>query len=40
MLRARERGPLRATTAHVMRVIEDLPSPVRALVDVDPVAML
>jgi primosomal protein N' (replication factor Y) len=40
MLRAAERGPLRATTAHVVRVIETLPAAVRAVVDVDPVAML
>ncbi len=40
MLRAKERAPLRATTAHVVKVIEGLPATVRAVVDVDPVAML
>lgn len=40
MLRAKERGPLRATTAHVVRVIDGLPAAVRAVVDVDPVGML
>ena len=40
MLRAKERGPLRITTAHVVRVIEGLPDAIRAVVDVDPVGML
>lgn len=40
MLRAKERGPLRATTAHVARVIDELPDAIRAVVDVDPVSML
>ena len=40
MLRARERAPLRATTAHVARVAGELPDAVRAVVDVDPVSML
>jgi primosomal protein N' (replication factor Y) len=40
MLRARERAPLRSTTAHVTRVIEELPEAIRAVVDVDPVSML
>ncbi|MFO0587910.1 MAG: primosomal protein N' [Polyangiaceae bacterium] len=40
MLRAKERAPLRATTAHVQRVIEDLPRTIRAVIDMDPVSML
>ncbi|MEZ4301248.1 MAG: primosomal protein N' [Polyangiaceae bacterium] len=40
MLRAKDRAPLRATTAHVARVMDTLPDAVRALVDVDPVSML
>ncbi len=40
MLRAKERAPLRATTSHVTKVIEQLPATVRAIVDVDPVSML
>ena len=40
MLRAKERAPLRATTAHVQRVIEGLPRTIRAVIDMDPVSML
>jgi primosomal protein N' (replication factor Y) len=40
MLRAKERGPLRATTAHVIQLVEQLPATVRVVVDVDPVSML